>query len=232
MSENIKIFDDEISEDEISEDIHILKMYAEVKTWDDLCKTNLNLFNQKIYRTFYYTGKLDYETLDTAGFLEDLIELNKKGIFTYSSQPGFYTPYVKQKSYINFSCEYEVGMKLVMKLLADNDIYFMLQYTSDINPIYFDNFPEKRYNLSDIYGQYNGEKEYKWGKGTNWNRWAHIENLTIKEPYISSCSRRFIGEDSLVNTMLSNSIHIIIAHKEYDENFSAPKKLLELLTDV
>ncbi len=227
MSENIERFEDTSLED-------ILKVYANVKTWDDLCQTNLDFFDEKINETFYHFGKLNDESLYTPGFLEDLIKLNKKCIFTYNSQPGENTPYCKQKSYLSFCCEYEIGIKLMLKLLANNDLYFMILYYSNINPIYFDNFPEERYNLTNIYGHLHlpGHTEDKWIKGTNWNRWSHIENLSIKEPYLYSCSRRCIGENSLVSTLLLNSIEIFIAHKEYNETFSAPKKLLELISDV
>jgi hypothetical protein len=204
-------------------------MYAEVKTWDDLCKTNLDFIDEKINKTFYSDNKLDAETVNTSRFLNDIIELNKKGIFTYASQPGNLSLTIKQKSYIKFACEYNVGMELVMKLLVDNDIYFMYQYYSDYEPIYFDNFPQKKYNLTSIYGIQDDDVDEKWIECSFWNKEDYIDNLTIKEPILCIHSKQSLSKDSNVYKMLSNAIHITIVHKEYDETFSAPKKLLKII---
>jgi hypothetical protein len=182
-------------------------------TLKDLLEGDLHYLEKKI--------ELKKKTGNTFSFLEDLIELNKKGILTYGSQRGENSFYVKQKSYVEFSCEYNIGLKLFSKLVGDKNVYFSSTCYAKDKPFYFDNLPSEIFNLTEYCKDDIGNM--------NWKRNNLIKETNIEEPFILSFYKDYLGEDSFVYKELLNNIHIFIVYKDYSEKLSAPKKLLGLL---
>lgn len=119
-------------------------MYLKVKTWQDLCDTNIDFLQGKQNETFYHGAPIDGET---NLILDKLIQLNSNGFFTNNSQPYVNKPDYKQISYLEFNLPYEIAYKLLPELLLDNQIYFSFHSCSSYKPAWIDTFPSLRYNL-------------------------------------------------------------------------------------
>ena len=194
-------------------------MYDKVKTWADMCATNVDFLQGKYEETFYHGGSICEES---SVLLDDLIQLNSLGFFTNGSQPGLNHEILKQKSYVQFSCKQYVAYKLLPILLKEDNIFFSFQAKYGRKPFYIDTFPEERYNLTkDIH-----KKE--WVLCTNWNRSAYIFDGTIEEPILCQCAR----SNTRLYNFFVNKVHIFLACKEYDETFSAPRKVLEIIENI
>lgn len=197
-------------------------MYSKVKTWQDLCDTNIYFLQGKQDKTFYHGAPIDSET---NLILNELIQLNSNGFFTTDSQPYVNKPDYKQISYLIFNLPYEIAHKLLPKLLLDNQIYFSFHSCSSSKPVWIDTFPSLRYNLTKFI------KKNKWCKCTNWNKDCMIdEENKILEPEICGLSQSYSSEN--IYNLLVDSVCIFITGKEYDMEFCAINKLIELAKKI
>lgn len=206
-------------------------MYANVRTWADLCAVNLDFLQFKHNETFYHAGPLDEETYENFSFLNDLIELNYMGIFTHSSQPGLNKKDCKQKSYLDFCCEKELAYELLPRLMDESnsgEIFFSFHSADTEKPVYIDTFPEERYNLTK-YFENNENDTSKWNYYTNWNKISRINNGVIAVPNICEMTSYAGADKYKLYDILIKTVDISIACKEYDEDFSAPEKLLDII---
>jgi hypothetical protein len=201
-------------------------MYANVKTWDNLCQINAEFLKGHHSDTFYHAGQIDYETIENPNFLYDLIKLNNIGIFTHSSQPGLNTPYEKKKSYLDFCCEQELAYQLLPRLLDESnngDIYISFHSAHPFRQMYIDTFPIERYNLTKYI------KNNQWYYYTFWNKSSMINNNNIVIPNICEMTSYATENNQILYELLLNSVNITIASKDFDEDFSAPGKLLDII---
>jgi len=201
-------------------------MYENVRTWKDLCNINVEYLEGRHPDTFYHAGPLDAETIVCPGFLADLIELNKMGIFTHNSQPGINDEFEKQKSYLDFCCEPELAYQLLPRLLDESnmgDIHISFHCSDVVKPIYIDTFGCEQYNLTKYV------KDGEWYYYTFWNKFSRINNNIIYEPNICEMTAYAGANKYLLYDLLVKSVDITIACKDYDEDFSAPDKLLDII---
>lgn len=197
-------------------------MYSKVKTWQDLCDTNIDFLQGKQDETFYHLGPTDEET---DSILNELIKLNSNGFFTTDSQPYVNKPDNKQISYLQFNLPYEIAHKLLPVLLIDNHIYFSYHSCSSSKPIWIDTFTSSRYNLTKYI------KNDKWYECTNWNKDCMIdEENKILESEICINALTDISEN--IYNLLVDSVCIFITGKEYDVEFCATNKLIELAKKI
>lgn len=205
--------------------------YSNVKSWTDLCNANVEFLEGKHLVTFYHYGPINFETSSKPDFLNDIIELNKKGFFTVNSQPHEDSCNVMQKSYIEFYCQEEIAINLLPKLQKDTSFYYSYYQLSNSSLI--DNYPNERYGLTyytePIWGKYK-KSDYadkEWRYCTNWNKYPLIKYLKSTFNGHIYCENK----DFILN-LINNSVHIFIAGREFDKTFSAPKKLLELIDNI
>lgn len=59
--------------------------YSKMKTFDELCNSNVEFLNGKYTETFYHLGPVDEETIP---LLDDLRRINKLGFFSTEGQPA------------------------------------------------------------------------------------------------------------------------------------------------
>ena len=201
-------------------------MYANVKTWNDLCQVNAEFLKGYHYDTFYHAGPIDYETIENPNFLYDLIKLNNIGIFTHCSQPGLDMVSEKKKSFLDFCCEQELAYQLLPRLLDESnngDIYISFHSAHPFRQMYIDTFPMERYNLTKYI------KDNQWYYYTFWNKSSMINNNNIVVPNICEMTSYATENNQILYELLLNSVNITIASKDFDEDFSAPGKLLDII---
>jgi hypothetical protein len=76
-----------------------------IKTYNDLINNNLKFLNGEVKETEYHAGPVDEETLP---HVKILYEINKHGLLTVCSQPGFLMKNgTRQKPFIDFYCDKE-----------------------------------------------------------------------------------------------------------------------------
>lgn len=202
-------------------------MYNNVKTWKDLCDTNV-LFIKGIYKnTFYHCAPLDNETTENTEFFNDILQLNENLIFTYNSQPTINEDGVMQKSYVSFYCEQDIGYKLLPKLLLNNDIYFYFSCISNDKPCYIDTFPTNKYNLTKFK---NNSTSNIWNLYTNRFKDIYIKNNFILKPEINILAQDCQNQN--INKLFNESINCMIASKDYNRKFSAPNLLLSYIKTI
>jgi hypothetical protein len=227
--------------------------YKSVNNWNDLIQSNLLFMNgsEIMPQTFYYLGPLDDETTQNDTFFGELIELNKKGLFTFSSQPYnnckiTYDDYHHyQNSYVEFYVELsEIGEKLYNELVKNNHIY--VSYINYDKAILLDNFPDETFNLtrqkaSGMVKKFYDELEEKegivckpWTDGyyyhTNWNR----KIMQTLNNYLFQSSS--LTEAPKIINMLEKSCKFFVASNgEYDGEHngdSAPGIVLEIIKKI
>jgi hypothetical protein len=197
-------------------------MYSKVKTWQDLCDTNIDFLQGKQDETFYHLGPTNEET---DSILNELIQLNSNGFFTTNSQPYINKPDNKQISYLEFNLPYEITHKLLPELLLDNQIYFSFHSCSSSKHTWIDTFPSSRYNLTKY------KKDDKWYECTNWNKNSMIdEENKILEPEICILAQTYSSKN--IYNLLVDSVCIFITGKEYDMEFCAINKLIKLAKKI
>ena len=197
-------------------------MYSKVKTWKELCNTNINFLQGKQNETFYHLGSINDET---NSIVDKLIQLNSNEFFTTNSQPYVNEPDNKQISYIEFNLPYKSAYKLLPELLLDDQIYFSFHSCSCSKPAWFDNFPSQMYNLTKYM------KNKKWHKCTNWNKYCMIDNENkILESEICIIAQHYSSEN--IYNLLIDSVCIFITGKEYNIEFCATNKLIELAKKI
>ncbi len=196
-------------------------IYENVTSWKELCEINTLFVKGKIGSTFYHLAPLNNETTNNKEFLNYIIKLNESNIFTYSSQPTIITENWEQKSYINLCCEKNVALKLLPLLLADDEIYFSF-YNYD-EPCWISTFNDKIYWLS------RQNKNSTWNNCTNWHKSNYVDtsNSIICNELIT-IAQRYVDNNN-VYKLLYYSYDIFIVSRNLDINFSAPKKIFDLL---
>ena len=202
--------------------------YLDVQDWKDLCKTNLDFLKNRIPSTFYCCEPVDEETTD---ILPTLIKLNKKRLFTINSQPHMLTADTEQISFVEFNCEQEIAYKLLPKLLMSDDLYFSFGSVSPEKPAWIDTFPtDSSFNLTRFKNiDKSGKVSYE--EYTNWNKFTMIGMNTISEPEICGLARCTFTIHSEVYNLLLDSVSIFVSGKEFGTEFSAPDKVLELISE-
>lgn len=212
-----------------------LEMYQNVKTWKDLCETNVKFLQGEYKQTFYHWGPIDRETNE---LVEDLIELNKLGIYTTNSQPYLDTINEpngsRQISYVEFNCEISIGLRLFPVLLQNPDIYFNILSVGKTNPIYFNTFPTKRFNLTCWYEQEkNLDGTPKLVEYSNF----HTNNFITEDNKILGSEIYFNSLDSFnpnhqITQLLKESIGIFISGREHGKPFNVISELVKMVKQI
>jgi hypothetical protein len=213
-------------------------MYRAVKTWDNLIDTNLLFVTGKIKETFYQYGPLNDETTEDPEFLQDIVRLNEKKIFTTGSQPFELD---EQRSYIDVHCDATMGEKIFKRLL-NNDLVHICYATSTS---YFDNMHVPRLNLTrkkkdnestESYNRLNcnyipmTSKDGKWYEPTNW--WK--DNYIDDDGQIQDWPLESIARDSfpIIADLMHDTTNMMIVAKSFTEELSAPKVLLDCVDAI
>jgi hypothetical protein len=200
-------------------------IYSNVKCWDDLIQTNLKFLKGEINEIFYHGGPIDQETREPM-FLKGLIELNKMGFYTTNSQPTSDNNMIRQKSYLEFNCSYDIALKLLTKMLQDETIYFALSSVSNEKPLFISNIPEPKYNLTKT-----KKTNSKWLYPTNWNKDCYISNINqIQNSEIYQLAKCYIKND-LVADLLKDSVCCFVVSRNYG-GISMVDKLLEYISII
>ncbi len=206
-------------------------IYTHVSTWTDLCKTNVEFLEGKHEETFYNTRPIDSETSQDPKFLNSLIELNNFGLFTYNSQPYKKSntnifPGIYQISYVNFHCEQIIAYKLLPLMLADNSIYFSFHSISKSRPVWIDNFPSQKFNLTKEFYNESNYRDY-----SNWNKKFMIDDSKILEPELYGLAKAY-STNIKITELLEDSVSICICGRDYTTPISIPEKILELVKKI
>jgi len=197
-------------------------MYSNVKNWQDLCDTNVKFLQGLFGETFYHLGPVNSESGE---FIDELIELNKKGFYTTNSQPYINEPDNKQISYLEFYCQINFAYKLLPLLLTDNEIYFSFHSTSNKKPVYIDTFPLKKFNLTKYI------KNNKWFMYSNWHRDSMIrnDNLICESEIVSLAKVNCTDE---VYNLLSDSVCIMITGQENGLKLCVVDKIIKMIEKI
>ena len=185
-----------------------MDIYSSVEDWNDLIETNLLFLSGEIEETFYHGGKLNSET---TYFLNDIIELNKKGLFTYTSQPYVYN---KQRSYLSFHCERKLIKKLLNKLKENKKIYFSCRTDDE----YIDNIKQDRLNLS------RKKRRGKWIRYTNWWK-SHCSET----PELESLAQ---DDYPNVHELLEDTASFEVIANNFKEDVSIPNIVLNYMNII
>lgn len=116
--------------------------YRTAETFQDVCDINI-LFLQGVYdHTAYHCAKVDEETIP---LLDDLVHLNKRGLYTFNGQPAineimeqcvFHKTYtwtcLQQRGYLDalIQAKYMPALKIYLDEQYKNGIYYMFEYPS------------------------------------------------------------------------------------------------------
>ena len=209
-------------------------IYESVESWKDLIDTNILFVTGQITETFYHGAPLNHETTDDPDFLNDIIQLNEKQIFTDESQP--FVP-DDQRSYVSIYCDVIMGIKILNRLRDNNKIHICYK-TADS---YFDNMNANRFNLTrtennnESMAFYNRHgitpmtsTDEKWIEPTNW--W----NSNVADDKIRNSDLESFTKDSypIIADLIHDSANIFIVSKSFTEELSAPKVLLDCINNM
>lgn len=97
----------------------------QIETYDDLLKMNLQFFDRKLDKTFYYDGKWAEEDGEThLPSTLTLIQLAKNDIFTFNGQ----SPSSVQRSYVEFFIPSEMVEKIYAYMESDIRIWVQFEW--------------------------------------------------------------------------------------------------------
>ena len=82
--------------------------YLKIQNYDELLQTNIDFFNRKIDKTFYYDERWEYEEDHASTSTTSLIELARRRVFTFNGQSAD----KHQRSYIEFFIPSEIVEKI------------------------------------------------------------------------------------------------------------------------
>jgi hypothetical protein len=106
--------------------------FEKSQNFADLCQANIRFLNGELDTSPYHLGPINSETYP---ILDDIIELNKRGLLTTNSQPGcqiidYLGKDYQQNAYITFICRVDMAYYILSHLEG------YLGYTDRDDPIH------------------------------------------------------------------------------------------------
>ncbi len=118
------------------------EIYKNVKTFEDLLKTNIDFLEGKNKITFNHFGPINDDHKEN---IQLLIELTKKGFLTCGGQSPLDQENIKQRSYVEGYIKDELYEKL-KSFLIDKNVYFVV--SDYYGNLLYSNFKEDSINLT------------------------------------------------------------------------------------
>ena len=139
------------------------EVYKTVKEYEDLLKTNVDFFKNKLPRTFYYHepwGEGSDQNDHAIKSTRNLIELNSSyRIFTHNGQSNYHDEYTTQRSFLDFYIEIDKFFELKPYLDTDNRIW----YVADVPGVeeILSKFPRKKgKEIEEMVLTYEGDEPF------------------------------------------------------------------------
>jgi hypothetical protein len=222
-------------------------VYTKVKTYDDILKTGIDYMNGKLPQTWFYGAAWgegeDQQTHATKEATKTLIELHKKGVFTFGGQSsvcgnidetspyrslnfhdGSFPVAYKQRSCIAGYIPIELAQKILPILKEDKRIYVEIKFPKDQGN--FINIPYKvEAGAEEWPGEFN-VTTYKSSTG----KWHNYTNMS-DEPhgdFVKSNPREYPA----IRRILKQQAEIDVVLRQYCKGPEADKILLDAINKV
>jgi hypothetical protein len=103
--------------------------YLKIQNYDELLQTNIDFFNRKIDKTFYYDERWEYEEDHASTSTTSLIELARRRVFTFNGQSAD----KHQRSYVEFFIPSEIVEKIYAFMEVDPRVWVHFEWKNGLS---------------------------------------------------------------------------------------------------